>query len=309
MADGVDAFAHHLMRVACAQIVYATAENVSSKKSLTKHAPKKQPVSASTISVTDSVADSLADIAKSFIERLSNTSKRFTAHNGRTLSNVLDVLNAVEWISHHTRMGVKDLVKYAMYTEVPFPYKVPSFPAPVPVTSKPEDLYVKCDETAEITSRSYVEAWMPPFPSPHTYIATPVYTTANGRKMDASEAGEARRAVEKSLAQLKEAQRKDDDSASLLAAAAAAVPDNPFLAPPASASRRIYDEDLADPPRDLVETEYALDAQARRNSAVKDAAEIPSKANANELKKQRVERILAEAGNELEDPDLLASGQ
>ncbi|KAI0559330.1 Transcription initiation factor TFIID subunit 8 [Gracilaria domingensis] len=297
------------MRVACAQIVYATAENVSSKKSLTKHAPKKQPVSASTISVTDSVADSLADIAKAFIERLSFTSKRFTAHNGRTRSNVLDVLNAVEWLSHHTRSGVKDLVKYTMFTEVPFPYEVPSFPAAVPVTSKPDDLYVKSEETSEVASKGYVETWMPPFPSPHTYIATPVYTSANGRKKDASTVGETRRAVEKSLAQLKEAQRKDDDSASLLAAAAAAVPDNPFLAPPVSGSRRIYDEDLADPPRDLVDTGYPLDETTRTDSNMKDVSDIPSKANANEMKKQRVERILAEAGNELEDPDLVASSQ
>ncbi|CAN8074218.1 unnamed protein product [Agarophyton chilense] len=307
MAEGVDAFTHHLMRVACAQIVYATAENVSSKKSLTKHAPKKQPVSASTISVTNSVADSLADIAKAFIERLSNTSTRFTAHNGRTLSNVMDVLHAVEWLSHHTRSGVKDLVKYAMYTEVPFPYKVPSFPASVPVASKPDDLYVNTEESNDSAMKSYVETWMPPFPSPHTYIATPVYT-ANGRKKDALDVGETRRAVEKSLAQLKDSQRKDNDTTSLLAAAAAAVLDNPFLAPPVSGSKKIYDEDLADPPRDLVESGYPLDASTTIDSNMKDVSEVSGKSSSNVQKKQRVERILAEAGKELEDPDLLTSG-
>lgn len=304
MADGVEAFAHHLMRVVCAQIIYATAENVSSKKSLTKNAPKKQPVSASTISVTESVIDAFADVAEAFAEALSRTANNYTEHAGRTNSTTDDVFLAVEALSHSTHSTMKDLVKYAMFTEVPFPYQVPEFPAPPPPSKKPDDLYVTSEEHSEPIQRPYIEPWMPPLPSPHTYVATAVYSATNSKKKNAAEIGERRRAVEKSLAQLKEAQRKDDDS-SLLAAVAAAVPDNPFLAPPMNGSGRIYDEDLADGPRDLIEDSYANNANTTTDSNMKDVSEIVSKTNASDQKKQRVERILAEAGNELEDPELM----
>lgn len=267
MANGADGFAHHLIRVACAQIIYATAENVAQKKHLTKNAPKNQPVSASTISMTDGVADALADVAQAFIHKLSTIANKYTEHTRRTSSNASDVLYAIDSLSDTTQSSVRDLVKYAMFTEVPFPYDVPQFPIPQLSNHDSVDFHEGHDETWDDFEMGYIDSWMPRLPSPHTYIVTSPYSSKTDTRLHGDEGAEGRMVEEKAAAQLRDTLSKVNDREALFTAAAAAIPDNPFLAPAKSNSERLSDdngiEDATEMEEEVLDVDFATDSNRK----------------------------------------------
>lgn len=295
---GEESFAQALGRTACAQIIYAQAERISSRsapRNARTHSRTTRPLSAAGIHATNAVADSLADIAAAFVESIGRSAAARSQLAGRASSNLVDVLGAVEAFAPVTNSTPRDLMKYAMYQEVPFPYEVPSFPV-LPVAKKrKKELFVEVDrEGQKPEERPYIEQWMPPLPSAHTYVATPVFVKKDPGQRDAAEMDRQRRGVEKSLARLKEA-KAGTDRGGLLAVVAAAAPENPFLALPKVGSGRIFDEDIVEP-RELTEKPspgtFPDDALDSNITALVD---FPKNA-ANDMKRAKVERILSEAG-------------
>lgn len=295
MRGGEGSFAQALGRTACAQIIYAQAERLSTHRPLkTPARGPARPVAPANIFATDSVADALADVAHAFIEQLGRAVHNRAEHAGRTHSTLTDALSALNSMSCITNSTPRDLAKYAMFQEVPFPRPVPPFPVLPAVRKRPRDILV---DEGPAPERGFIEPWMPDLPSTHTYVATPVYVNPSSKKKDSSEPSSQRRRVEISLAQLREAQDKGtrNDKQTLLTAVAAAVPDNPFLAPPKIGAGRIFDEDMSGEPRELVEPPPSrLPADALDTNAA--SVERPRNAISDQ-KRARADRILAEAGS------------
>lgn len=296
MSNGEDSFAHALGRTACAQIIYAQAERAqrqtNPRQSAGRGGARLRPISASTIHATESATEALSDIAAAFIENIGRIAARRTQLTGRTDSTLLDVLGALETLAPVTNSSPRDLARYAMYQEVPFPYQVPEFPVVPPVKKRKKEVYVEAADGATEKGKSYVEAWMPPLPSAHTYVATPVFLDKGDEKSDPSMIDRQRRRVEKSLAKLKEKKggRGKDD---LMKVVAMAVPDNPFMAMPKVGNGRVFDDDGAGEVREVVEGDVDVEEGVDSNYAgLMDAP----KGAAYEQKRQRVERILAEGG-------------
>lgn len=296
---GEESFAQALGRTACAQIIYAQAERISTRSAPRNTRPNSRlarPVSASGIHATHAVADALADIAAAFIESIGRSAASRSELAGRASCNLIDVLGAVEAVAPVTNSTPRDLMKYAMYQEIPFPYAVPQFPV-LPVAKKRKrELFVEVEKEGEKPEeRTFIEQWMPPLPSAHTYVATPVFVKKEAGTKDAAEMDRQRRGVEKSLARLKEA-KAGADRGGLLAAVAAAAPENPFLALPKVGSGRIFDEDIVEP-RELTEKpprgSFPDDAHDSNNAALID---LPKNAS-NDQKRAKVERILSESGS------------
>lgn len=294
---GEESFAQALGRTACAQIIYAQAERLSAHSTPRHPRPGSRaprPLSASSIHATHAVADALTDIAAAFIESIGRSAAARSELAGRSACNLIDVLGAVEALAPVTNSTPRDLMRYAMYQEVPFPYPVPRFPV-LPVAKKRKrELFVEPPKEGEKTEeKPFIEQWMPPIPSAHTYVATPVFVKKDTGKRDAAEMDRQRRGVEKSLARLKEV-KAGAGRGGLLAAVAAVAPENPFMALPKVGSGRIFDEDIVEP-RELTEKtqeRFPDDALDSNNTALID---VPRNA-ANDQKRAKVERILSEAG-------------
>lgn len=306
MRDGYDTFIHALCRKACAQIIYAQAERQSTQSSL-KHSgragAKPRPVSAASIHATESVGDAFADIAAAFIEKLGRLSIRSAQLGGRSACNLIDVLHALEVMSPITNSSARDLARYAMFQEVPFPQEVPRFPVLPPTRKRPREVVVPAsvDDGMEANGtrneRPYIEPWMPSLPSAHTYVATPVYIKPESAKRDAALLNRQRSRVEKSLAKLKESQAKTSktDKEELRAAIANAAPGNPFLALPIVGNGRVLqDDDQAVDVRTVIEPAKLYPDDASEFN-LPPPADIAEKATRDQ-KRARVERILAEAG-------------
>lgn len=289
---GADEFAQSLARTACAQIVYATAEQISAKRpaKAAGSARPVKPVTPQTVHLTEGVASSLADIAHAFIEHVGRLANARTELAGRTKSSFPDVIGAIRSLSSITGSDMRDLARYMAVTEVPFPYTVPQFPVMPRHSKKADGVFI--GDHGDARKRTYIDAWMPPLPSKHTYVETPIYVNNGARKRTAAEMGEQRRRVGNTLARLKEAQGRSDDTQHVLAAAAAAAPENPFLAPPTVGTSRIYDEDMAGDARDLTERDDALTADALDSNA--DVVEV-AKSSGSDMKKAKIERILTDA--------------
>lgn len=296
MSSGEDSFAHALGRTACAQIIYAQAERAqrqtNPKQSAGRGGSRLRPISASTIHTTESAVEALSDIAAAFIENVGRLAARRTQLTGRTHSTLLDVLGALETLAPVTNSSPRDLARYAMYQEVPFPYEVPEFPMLPSVKKRKREVYVEAAEGESDKEKPYVEAWMPPLPSAHTYVATPVYIRKEGEGMDATAVDHQRRRVEKSLARLKEKKgRKGKEN--LMTIVAMAMPHNPFVAMPKVGNGRVFNDDVAGEAREVVDED--LDGEEGVDSNYAGLMDAP-KGAAYEQRRQRVERILAEAG-------------
>lgn len=301
MADGEDAFARMLVQKACAQIIYAQAQRLASRPVASRQGVKggaaQRPVSASNIFATERVADALADIAQAFIMQIGRSANARTELAGRTRSNLLDVLATLQSLAPITHVNTKDLAKYALFQEIPFPHPVPAFPVLPDGKKRSREVFINHIDTppegAESKPQDYphIEAWMPPLPSSHTYVATPVFMTTNGKNRDRNAIAEQRRRVEMSLAQLKESQRNVNGIGGALSAVASAAPANPFLVPPKVGSGHAPEERSAGDSRELVETANEAEMDARDTNTVMN--EVPKSA-ANDQKRARVERILAE---------------
>lgn len=296
---GEECYVQALGRTACAQIIYAQAERLANRSTPKNARPSSRiarPVSASGIHATHAVADALADIAAAFVEKIGRSSAARSELAGRGSCNLVDVLGAVDAFAPVTNSTPRDLMKYAMFQEIPFPYPIPRFPVlPAPKKRKRE-LFVQPEKSEEKREeRIFIEQWMPPLPSAHTYVATPVFVKRDAGKRDASELDRQRRGVEKSLARLKEA-KASANRGGLLAAVAAVAPDNPFLVLPKVGNGRIFDEDIVET-RELTEKKPQNNIPGdAHDSNVASRIEVPKNA-AHDQKRAKVERILSEAGS------------
>lgn len=306
MGDSSDAFVQALCRKACAQIIYAQAERQSTQTTLRQSGragTKPRPVSAANIHTTESVANTFADIATGFIEKIGRLSTKSAQISGRSSCNLLDVLGALESLSPVTNSTPRDLARYCMFQEIPFPQEVPPFPVLPSSRKRRRELFIPAVQDGDANGkepekeRAYIEPWMPSLPSAHTYVSTPVFVKPEDKKRDAAEVNKQRSGVEKSLAILKESRAKVAKSGKeeILAAAAVAAPRNPYLQLPKVGNGRVFDDDdqaadvraITEPADPFPEDE--LDSNQPQNTD-------PAEAAANDQKRARVDRILAEAG-------------
>lgn len=253
-----------MMRVACAQVIYAQAERLaeraSGKSSKTpapvtspakppqrRNAAATDPVPASAVYASESFADALVDVMSAFIQHVGSASRAVANHGNRTHVVLPDLLAVLDEMAPTTHSHTRDLARYSMLEEIRFPTSVPEFPASFPVPDGPTDNHMDVGpEDLTKATPTCVESWMPPLPPARTYIATPGVLKQNNSNGTASSAPSGRRMVERSLARLKNQPAEFVNAGDALAA-------NPFLAPPRVGTAPILDEDVAGPPRDPIE--------------------------------------------------------
>lgn len=350
--DGADSYAHSIARVACAQVVYAQAERLaevasksakpgaqnlaSTPRSAAKGRAGAAPtdsIAPSTIFACESVADSLADVASAFVTHVGRRASARAELGGRTSVALTDVLACLQGMAPVTQSYTRDLARYAMLEEIPFPSQIPAFPLPIPVASTPAgggaagaqlppdpvdgsagNADAAEGEAKRAAERPWIEPWMPPLPPTRTYKNTPGVVkldSGDGRGgPDRAKLSTQRRQVEQSLARLKEgggvgnggADLKSsamalDGSALGLVSATHALAENPFLAPPKVGTARIIDEDMTElKARDPAEpAKIAPDADG--DSAMRDSnvSGVTGPGEGNDPKRARVSRIFTEA--------------
>lgn len=265
-------YAHSLARTAVAQIIYGQAQRLaeahktslatkgsgkSNAKANKPAAPGAQHLAPETMHMTKGVSEALADVAMSFIEQLAKESNEQAELAGRSDCNLLDVLNSLDIAYKFTHTSLRDLAKYHMFQEIPFPYDVPKFPASPRPRKRARELHIEEEDKRE---RNYIDSWMPTLPSAHTFISTPMAFDKAEKKKDPAVLREQRLSIEKSLAKLKEAQTNGSDKENLLSQAAASAPNNPYLVRPRLGEGDTIDDhggvdraELTEPPMDDVE--------------------------------------------------------
>lgn len=144
-ADGPEGFAWGLARIACAQVLYAQAEQ-SAEASATKNKGSftarsasgrkgvtnaSETVPASAVYTSETVVDALADIAATFVSHVGARSAARANLGGRTHVTFTDVFSTFRVMSSVTQTHTADLARYIKLYEVPFPMPVPAFPLAV----------------------------------------------------------------------------------------------------------------------------------------------------------------------------------
>eukprot|EP00250_Pteridium_aquilinum_P017974 c23876_g1_i2 orf=124-1401(+) len=160
-------------------------------------------------SVQFSALETLADIAIRYLCDTGKTSQFYANLAGRTQSNALDVLSAVEDVNGRGLADVQgciassdtpsELKRFVDYSEeIPFCKPVPHFPI-----RKKQALTPSFSQLGEKPPNGHIPPWLPAFPDEHTYKATPIW---NERKVDPRidklEQAKQRRKAEHSLVSL-----------------------------------------------------------------------------------------------------------
>jgi histone H3/H4 len=350
VGDGAESYARAVSRVACAQVVYAQAErlaesaakaakpsgqNTSTPRSAAKGravTSAADAIAPSTIFASDSVANALADIAAAFVTHVGRRSVARAELGGRTSVALTDVLACLQGMAPVTQSYTRDLARYAMLEEIPFPSDVPSFPSPIPVSdagagggddsAEPQLPPDPVDGDANVAEgvdedsrraaeRPWIEPWMPPLPPSRTYKSTPgvVLESGDGRGADRTKLSTQRRQVEQSLSRLREGNLSNclnnggiaagvrDVAASGLVPATHALAENPFLAPPKVGAAAVIDEDMASlkPHEPTEPVDSAMDVD--RDSVMRDSnmAASGGGGEGSDPKRARVARIFTEA--------------
>lgn len=171
--------------------------------------------------VQSHAADAIADVLLRYITQLGAASHSYAEMAGRSDTNVFDILLAFEDLG----VNIDDLTRMRFHEEeVPFAHALP----PYPVEKAPQ-LLPSFLERGEVPP-AHVPGFLPAFPDPHTYTATPVFPGHERNPAKAVHAmTSARKAAEASLIQLHKR-----TSAPLAPAAngiSAAAHVNPYLAP------------------------------------------------------------------------------
>eukprot|EP00252_Welwitschia_mirabilis_P027302 TRINITY_DN9337_c0_g1_i4.p1 TRINITY_DN9337_c0_g1~~TRINITY_DN9337_c0_g1_i4.p1 ORF type:complete len:400 (+),score=43.88 TRINITY_DN9337_c0_g1_i4:193-1392(+) len=208
--------------------------------------------------VQQSALEALSDIAIRYMSDVAKTAHFYAGLAGRTNSNAIDVILALEDLHNpHGYAGasvvkdrsitssgvVKDLINYFNYSEeIPFPRAIPPFP----VCKKRNQTPTFADIGEQ--PPKHIPPWLPAFPDEHTYKNTPVWNDKDpDPRADKMEQAEQRRKAEKTLLNLhkrlaetrsftifSEAEREECKRSS-------ENPKNPkdsFLPPPASVDER-----------------------------------------------------------------------
>ena len=219
--------------------------------------------------------------------------------SARNRPNLPDVLGVLERMARATHTYTRDLAQYAMFEEIPFPHTVPVFPALPPVRKRQKLVTLplekerltqgsgKAEKLARSVNGPHIEPWMPQLPSPHTYIATPVYVTKDrDKKSDRASLSKQRRQVERSLTRLKESQKVVPEVLMPVASG------NPFLAPPKVGAVTGADEEDAAPFEPIEPLAGPIGADLKYSNS---ASLLAKEQQGAEQKRARVERILADA--------------
>lgn len=338
---GAESYARAVARTACAQVIYAQAERDAASKAAAaglgsggaggaSATPRgggggrkvvNTAVPPSAVFASDAVADALADIALAFVTHVGERSASRAGLSGRTHAALPDVLAVLKALAPVTQSHTRDLARYALLEEIPFPVPVPVFPAPVPqdgdaargalkrssfdvVVVDPVDAdSVDEDGNGKSTLPPWIEPWMPPLPPSRTYKSTPgVLLNGPGTKgkPDRALLSTQRRQVEQSLARLKGKHLDGSDGAGAafggVVPATHALAENPFLAPPKVGSARIIDEDIvggAREPTEPVEVqEGEVDGEGDVAMRDSNAASAGGAGEPTDPKRARVMRIL-----------------
>mmetsp|Transcript_19838 Transcript_19838/g.27700 ORF Transcript_19838/g.27700 Transcript_19838/m.27700 type:complete len:297 (+) Transcript_19838:65-955(+) len=116
-------------------------------------------------SVQESVLDSLTEITKKYIEELGRLSHRYTELAARTETNFYDIYHSFKDLG----VSFDDLSLFGSVSDdLSFPKAVAPFPIKKNIQEK---------ETGITTqeSRSYIPSFLPPLPSSHAYVQTPLF--------------------------------------------------------------------------------------------------------------------------------------
>ncbi|KAH7300328.1 hypothetical protein KP509_24G056500 [Ceratopteris richardii] len=156
-----------------------------------------------------SALDKLADIAIRYLSDTAKASQFYANISGRTQSNAIDVLCAVEDINEgglvhaHKAMSTSDipsqLKRFIEYTEeIPFCKPIPKFP----IRKRPA-LTPTFSTLGEKPPGGHIPSWLPAFPDVHTYKSTPIWNERKGDpRKDKLEQAKQRRKAERSLLSL-----------------------------------------------------------------------------------------------------------
>lgn len=157
-----------------------------------------------------SAAETLADIALRFLSDLGKAAHFYASLCGRTQCNVFDVILAMEDMGPGAAVesssrclgqsgALKDVMRYVEFAEeIPFAIPVPHFPV-----SKCRAAPPSFAQLGEEPPHAHIPPWLPAFPDPHTYQATPVWNERKSDpRMDKLELARQRRKAERSLVSL-----------------------------------------------------------------------------------------------------------
>jgi len=119
-------------------------------------------------SIYSSVCETLADILQKYIEEISYNAHFYAQVACRTEVNLNDVRLALQRL--HVKLS--DLINYlANAPEIPLSKPVPDYPV-----QKKSSRIVELRGSPEETLPPHIPSFLPPFPDPHTYVKTPIYT-------------------------------------------------------------------------------------------------------------------------------------
>lgn len=136
-------------------------------------------------SIQLSALETLTDITIRYLCDLGKASQRYANLAGRTQSNALDAVAALEdsagasFSDLHcpasSSVCVKELIRFVEYgDEMPFAKPLPRFP--VRKNPKPSPSFLQCGETP---SHPCIPPWLPAFPDPSTYVPSVAIDQSN----------------------------------------------------------------------------------------------------------------------------------
>eukprot|EP00002_Diphylleia_rotans_P008870 TRINITY_DN1883_c0_g3_i1.p1 TRINITY_DN1883_c0_g3~~TRINITY_DN1883_c0_g3_i1.p1 ORF type:complete len:285 (-),score=66.66 TRINITY_DN1883_c0_g3_i1:189-1043(-) len=112
-------------------------------------------------SIQRSALDTLTDVAQRYLEALGYFSHQISELSGRTESNALDVMHALEDL----RVDIDDLIEFSRLSDdIPFAKCIQPFPIPKKVRT--------FNRSSDSTTPSNIPSQYPPFPPLHTYMKT-----------------------------------------------------------------------------------------------------------------------------------------
>jgi len=154
-------------------------------------------------SIQESACEALAEITQKYIEEIGITSHKYAESTSRTESNFNDIRQALKDL----HVSLDDLRTFALVADdLPFAKDIPEFPLKRPQTdSADNNVLPSVQETEEKQSQPHIPDFLPPFPSPHAYIHTPVFEERiTDAKLLRKAKNKEKRQIETSLAKLNE---------------------------------------------------------------------------------------------------------
>lgn len=304
MAEGELAFSRSLCQKACLQVIYAQAERrSSSQKNASPSKSNRQqrpPTPATAVHVVEKVADALADVVSSFILQVARSSAARARNNGRSKCTFLDVLATLNSVSFSTQSTIRDIARYCTLQQVVFPVEVPEYPVlPSQTLTKRKhqsQLDIPSEDADASRPRTYLENWMPPIPSAHTFVSNPGVLAPPERSTPLS-APEQRRRMELSLARLREVSGTTQTASQAITQAnnarSTGLSDNPFTSAPILVTPS--DVSPRDPQANGSDIRTPLEDEGN-NVDSNSKSVVETKYAISDQKRARVDRILAESG-------------